>query len=48
VAEIHVIDVRYYNGNIGEYMTENGIEDVLLLFNTATFVENGEILKIDN
>jgi len=48
VAEIHVIDVRYYNGNIGDYMTENGIEDVLLLFNTATFVENGEILKIDN
>ncbi|QMV41459.1 DHHW family protein [Cohnella cholangitidis] len=47
-AEIHVIDVRYYNGNIGDYMSENGIEDVLLLFNTATFVENGEILKIDN
>jgi len=47
VSEIHVIDLRYYNGSIGGYMQENGITDVLMLFNTATFVDNGEILKLN-
>ncbi|MFJ7667198.1 DHHW family protein [Lysinibacillus sp. NPDC097195] len=47
IAEIHVIDLRYYNGNITEYMAENGIEDVLFLFNTTTFVEDTAILKIN-
>jgi len=48
VEDIRVIDIRYYNGSIGDYMAENGIRNVLLLFNTATFVDNGEILKIDD
>lgn len=47
VPEIHVIDIRYYNGSISDYMAENEIEDVLLLFNTATFVENASILKLN-
>lgn len=47
VPEIHVIDLRYYNGDIGEYMQQNGIKDVLMLFNTATFVDNQEILKLN-
>lgn len=46
VPEIHVIDLRYYNGGIGDYMQQNGIKDVLMLFNTATFVDNQEILKL--
>ncbi|GAB6989926.1 DHHW family protein [Paenibacillus pini] len=48
VSEIHIIDIRYYNGSIKEYMAANGIKDVLMLFNTGTFVENDEILKISN
>lgn len=47
ISEIHVIDLRYYNGNITQYMAENGIEDVLFLFNTTTFVEDTSILKIN-
>ncbi|MFC4777654.1 DHHW family protein [Paenibacillus sp. GCM10023252] len=46
VPELHVIDIRYYNGNIGVYLMENEIEDVLLLFNTSTFVTNQEVLKL--
>lgn len=48
VSDLHIIDIRYYNGSISDYMADNGIKDVLMLFNTATFVENGEILKIDD
>jgi len=47
IPEIHVIDLRYYNGNITQYMADNGIEDVLFLFNTTTFVEDTAILKIN-
>jgi len=48
VPEIYVIDIRYYNGNISEYMSKNGIKDVLFLFNTTTFIENNGLLKLNN
>ncbi|MEK5252617.1 DHHW family protein [Paenibacillus sp. FSL F4-0125] len=47
VPKIHVIDIRYYNGSISEYMAQNDIKDVLMLFNTATFVDNASILKLN-
>ena len=46
VEEIHVIDVRYYNGSVSNYIKENAIEDVLLLFNTSTFVTEQNLLKL--
>ncbi|MEO3944851.1 DHHW family protein [Gorillibacterium sp. CAU 1737] len=46
VPEIHVIDLRYYNGDIHDYMERNEIQDVLMLFNTATFVNNRELLRL--
>lgn len=46
VREIHMIDIRFYNGNIGDYMEENGIQDALLLFNTSTFVGERGLLKL--
>lgn len=47
VSEIHVIDLRYYNGNITDYLNDNGIKDVLFLYNTATFVEEASLLKLN-
>lgn len=47
VPEIHVIDLRFYNGSIGSYLSENNIQDVLFLFNTATFVEDTALLKLN-
>ncbi|MFF2483052.1 DHHW family protein [Paenibacillus sp. NPDC058071] len=46
VPEIHVIDLRYYNGKISDYMAENEIGDVLLMFNTATFASTRDMLKL--
>ncbi|REK74717.1 DHHW family protein [Paenibacillus paeoniae] len=46
VKEIHMIDIRFYNGNIGDYMEQNGIDDALLLFNTSTFVGERSLLKL--
>ena len=47
VPEIHVIDIRYYNGSVAEYLLENGIKDVLFLFNTSTLVDDGSLLKLN-
>ncbi|MFF2885443.1 DHHW family protein [Paenibacillus sp. NPDC057967] len=46
VKEIHMIDIRFYNGNIGDYMEQNGIDDALMLFNTSTFVGERGLLKL--
>lgn len=46
IPEIHVIDIRYYNGSVRDYMAANGIEDVLYVFNTSTFVEETSLLKL--
>lgn len=46
VKELHVVDMRYYNGSISQYRRDNGISHTLMLFNTATFSENNEILKL--
>ncbi|GKU80457.1 DHHW family protein [Paenibacillus sp. L3-i20] len=46
VEEIHMIDIRFYNGNISDYMEQNRIDDVLLLFNTSTFVGERNLLKL--
>lgn len=48
IPEIHIIDIRYYNGSISDYMSDNGLEDVLYVFNTSTFVEEASILKVEN
>ena len=48
IPEIHVIDIRYYNGSVSDYMAANGIEGVLYVFNTSTFVEETSLLKLDN
>lgn len=48
IAEIHVIDIRYYNGSIANYMSENGLEDVLFVFNTATLIEEASLLKLNH
>ncbi len=34
--EVHLIDYRYWNGNLKDYVTKNGIQEVLLLNNTMS------------
>ncbi|KMY48681.1 DHHW family protein [Peribacillus loiseleuriae] len=48
VPEIHVIDIRYYNGSIAEYLSKNEIKDVLFLFNTSTLVGDASLLKLND
>ncbi len=44
----YMIDLRYYNGNIDELIEQNGITDVLVLYNVMGFVEDINIRKLLN
>lgn len=46
IPAIDVIDIRFYNGSIRQYIEDNGVTDILLLFNTSTFVESQDIVKL--
>lgn len=43
---IHVIDPRYFNGNIEEYIEENGITESLFLYNIKNFCEDKKLAKM--
>lgn len=44
--KIHMIDLRYFNMNITEYIEQNGLNEVLFLYNTISFNEDGTIAKL--
>lgn len=44
--EIHLIDLRYYNDDMYKYMGENGITDVLLLYEAESFLSDSNIKKL--
>ena len=42
-AEVHVIDLRFFKGDVLEYVKENGITDTLVLYGTQNFVKDTNI-----
>lgn len=42
-SEIHIVDFRYNRGNIEEYMKNNNIEEVLIIYSLANFHEDKNI-----
>lgn len=42
----YMIDFRYFNGSVEKYMEENGITDVLVLYNTMSFVKDDYLAKL--
>ena len=39
-AEVHVLDLRFFKGDVAEYAKENGITDALLLYGVQNFVKD--------
>lgn len=39
-AEVHVIDLCFFKGDVAEYAKENGITDTLVLHGTQNFVSD--------
>lgn len=44
--EIHIIDPRYFNRKIDEYISENGINEFLFLYNIKNFCEDSSLSKV--
>ena len=45
-SEVHFLDPRYTNFDYEEYVEENGITDVLFLYNVSNFVTDTNLSKI--
>lgn len=45
---IHIIDPRYYHGNIDEYILDNNINECLFLYNIKNFCEDKNIGNLFN
>ena len=45
-AEVHVLDLRFFKGDVKEYATENGITDALALYGVQNFVKDTNLKGI--
>lgn len=39
-AEVHVLDLRFFKGDVAEYAKENSITDTLVLYGVQNFVKD--------
>lgn len=44
-AETHLIDLRFFKGSVSDYITENGITQVLVLYNIPNFAQDTAVAK---
>ena len=45
-AEVHILDLRFFKGDVTEYAKENGITDALVLYGVQNFVKDTNIKGI--
>lgn len=43
---VYMVDLRYYNGNMKDYLAGHNITDVLVLYNISNFVSDRNIYKL--
>ena len=43
---IYMVDLRYYNGDITEYLEQHDITDVLVLYNISNFISDRNLYKL--
>lgn len=46
-AETHLIDMRFFKGSVQKYIKEQGITEVLVLYNIPNFVVDTGIARYD-
>lgn len=44
--EIHVIDLRMFKGNVDNYLMENGLEDILFMYNVRNIISDRNIMRL--
>lgn len=46
--EVHLFDLRYNNMSLTQYVTDNGIDQVLVLYSVANFATDINLFKLDH
>lgn len=46
-GEVHMIDLRYFNSSVDDYINEKGIDEVLILYNASFFSKEKSIKKLN-
>ena len=46
--EVHLLDLRYYNGSVQSYMEENGITDALVLYGFSSLESETSLVKLNS
>jgi hypothetical protein len=44
---VYMVDLRYYNQNMQEYISNNGITDVLVLYNVSNFITDKNFIRLN-
>lgn len=44
--ETHIIDFRYFNASLNKYIQDEGITDIIVMYNTINFVTDNNMIKI--
>lgn len=45
--EIRLLDLRYYYGSVSDYVRENGVDRVLILYSLENFVSDTDFLRLE-
>lgn len=45
-SEIHMVDLRYFNMNVNDYITQFNIDEVLMLYNISSFSQENALAKL--
>lgn len=46
-SEVHLFDLRYNRSGIQDYIAENGIDQVLILYNFSNFIEETNLFRLN-
>lgn len=46
--QVHMLDLRYVNMSVESYMAQNGITDVMVLYNTINFATETTLIKLNS
>ena len=45
-SQIDIVDLRYFNENLGDYMKDKDYTDICVLYNAAGFAEDASVAKL--
>ena len=45
-SEIHLLDLRYFNAGVSQYVQQSGVDNVVVLYSLANFVKDTNLFKI--